>query len=76
MTRLRIQCRAPAQSSPFGCIVAGLPETEVYVVADDGSEILMTNVECIEWSVGATGEPARAVVTFTQTEMDVEGVAP
>lgn len=58
----------------MGGPVATISDTKVYAVAPDGTETAMTNVESVRFVVEGA-EPARAVVTFLQPELDVEVLA-
>lgn len=70
MTRLRISCRAPAPSS-IGGRSASLEDVTVVLVADDGTETPVTNIERIDWCA-VQNEPTRAVVRFVDVELETE----
>ena len=74
MTRLRIRCRVPEHSSdPRFFVVPSIIDTDVYAIADDGSETPLTNVASITFRVGGN-EAATAVVTFDNVEIDAEAL--
>lgn len=75
MSTLRIHCKAPEPMGAGFKLVASLADLRVTAVADDGTEVELTNVESVTWTVGYA-EPARAVVTFVDAEVTVEGESP
>jgi len=78
MHRIRIRCRPkPPFKGPTGITVtriAGWRDVEVVAVAEDGTEMPLTNVQSVSFTLDASEQPARAVVTFLQPEIDVEAV--
>jgi hypothetical protein len=79
-SRIRIVCRAPdGPEVPRGelPLINGLPpglsDCAIYAVGNDGAQVQLTNVERVVWIVGP-GEPARAVVTFLDVDIDADAV--
>ena len=75
MSTLRIHCKAPEPLVAGFKLVASLANLRVIAVDDDGTQVELDNVESVTWTVGGC-EPARAVVTFVDAEVAVEGESP
>lgn len=81
MTRLRIVCKAPPDPPhvPGDIRIGWVPswqDVRVVLVADDGVEHDVDNVESVAFSV-RQGEVATATLTFADVEIDAEAeVAP
>lgn len=84
MSTIRIRCVAPppspaSPSSPFPICNGFLPswsDTVVSVIGDDGSEVVLSNVEAVSFTVRADGEPATATLTFIDVDVDLVGEVP
>lgn len=79
MSYLRIRCRVPPPMPPIAGYpminrVADLSDTDVCAIADDGTETPLPNVERVVFTVGGN-EPARAVVTFFDVEIEADALA-
>ena len=81
MSTIRIRCVAPppapaASTSPFPLCNGFIPswsDTTVSVIGDDGSEVVLSNVEAVSFTVRADGEPATATLTFIDVDVDLVG---
>lgn len=74
MSRLRITCKGDAveRGAVLNAVCPSWPDVELTLIDDDGRETPITNVEAVRFEIAAGAEPARAVLTFIDVELDAE----
>lgn len=79
MSRVRIVCKAPSRPEPdprspirINGVVPSMTDTEVFAVADDGTEVPLDNVQAITFRVACDGEAATATLEVVDVEIDAE----
>lgn len=73
MSRLRIRCKGEEfKPGALSGVIPSFFDLVVEYLGDDGKVSELTNVQSVRFEVEASTEPARAVVTFVNVELDAE----